>query len=164
MIKMNFALSLWENRDANLTLLNYTNYIKYTDFSYLELYNKIIETAILRQIQLDYVKWFLFIQEISKLKEIKFIHSILFPWNKDYEVESMISLWEEFLDSNQLYYREVILIWDDMELSEFIKIYTVLSETKINLKIHVSKKNLELYRFFDQISFNQQKVAFKFWK
>ena len=165
MIKMNFALSLWENRDTNLTLLNYTKYIEYTDFSYLELYNKIIETAIRRQIHLDFIRWFLFIQEISKLKEIKFIHSILFPWNKDYEAESMISLWEEFLDSSQLYYREVILIWDDMKLSEFIKIYTVLSETKTNLKIHVSKKNPELYQFFDQISLNQQIfVSFKIWE
>ena len=164
-IKIRMGLSLWEKRDTNLTLLNYTNYIEYTDFSYLELYNKIIETAIRRQIHLDFILWFLFIQEISKLKEVKFIHSILFPWNKDYEAESMISLWEELLDSSQLYYKEVILIWDDMELSEFIKIYTALSETKINLKIHVNKKNLEFYRFFDQISLNQQIfVSFKIWE
>ena len=164
MIKMIMGLSLWEKRDTNLTLLNYINYIKYTDFSYLELYNKIVETAIRRQIQLDYIKWFLFIQEIPKLKEIKFIHSILFPWNKKNDAESMISLWKEFLESSQFEYREVVLIWDDMELIEFIKIYMALSETKINLKIQINKDNLDFYKFFDQISLNQQKVTIKIWE
>ena len=165
MIKMDLGLSLWEKRDTNLTLLNYSDYIEYNEFSYLELYNKIIEIAIRRQIHLDFILWFLFIQEIPKLKEVKFIHSILFPWNKDYEAESMICLWEEFLDSSQLYYKEVILIWDDMELTEFIKIYTALSDTKINLIIHTSKENFEFNKFFDQISLNQRNlVTFKIWK
>ena len=110
MIKINMGLSLWEKRDSNLTLLNYINYIKYINFSYLELYNKIVETSIRRQIKCEFIKWFLFIQEISKLNEIKFIHSILFPWNKNYDAESMINLWKEFLDSSQFEYREVVLI------------------------------------------------------
>ena len=148
MMIMSMGLNISEKRDSCLTLSNYTEYMKYTDLNYLELYNKIIETAISRQINLSSFFCFVFIQEIPVLNETKFIQSIVFPWNKNLDAESMISIWNEFWETKKFDYKEVVFIWDGMGLDEFMKIFLAVSKTKTNLKIHTSKNNDKFYELF----------------
>ena len=155
MMKISMGLNISEERDTFLKLSNYAKYIEYTSFSYLEMYNKIIETAIRRQINLDWFICFVFIQEIPALNEIKFIRSIVFPWNKNFEAESMISIWNEFWETKKFDFIEVILIWDDMGLDEFIKVFLAVSETKTELRIHTNKNNGEFNKLFDKLWLNQ---------
>ena len=148
MMNMFMDLNISEKRDSCLTLSNYTEYMKYTDLNYLELYNKIIETAISRQINLSSFFCFVFIQEIPALNETKFIKSILFPWNKNFDEESMISIWNEFWETKKFDYKGVVLIWDGMGLDEFMKVFLAVSKTKAILKIHTSKNNDKFYELF----------------
>ena len=148
MMNISMGVNISEERDTNLTLSNYTKYMEYTSFSHLELYNKIIETAINRQINLEMLFCFVFIQEIPGLNETKFIRSIVFPWNKNFDSESMICIWNDFWETIKFDYKEVILIWDGMEIDEFMKVFLAVSETKANLKIHTSKNNGEFTKLF----------------
>ena len=129
MIQTNMGLSLSDKRDALLTLSNYTEYMQCTDLSYLELYNKIIETAIRRQIRLDMLHCFVFVHEIPDLKGVKYIRSILFPWSKSSDPKSMINIWKKFWKSKKFDFYEVVLIWDDMKIDQFMKIFTAVSDT-----------------------------------
>ena len=148
MMNMPMGLNISEKRDTYLTLSNYTEYMKYTSFSFLEQYNKIIEKAISRQIKLDLFHCFVFIQEIPALNETKFIKSILFPWNKNFDAESMISIWNDFWETKKFDFKEVFLIWDDMGLDEFMKVFLTVSKTTTNPKIHTSKNNDKFYELF----------------
>ena len=148
MMDMHMDLNISEERDTELRLSNYTKYMEYTSFSYLKQYNKIIEKAISRQIKLDLFHCFVFIQEIPVLNETKFIQSIVFPWNKNLDAESMISIWNEFWETKKFDYKEVVFIWDGMGLDEFMKIFLAVSKTKTNLKIHTSKNNDKFYELF----------------
>ena len=155
MMKIFMGLNISEKRDTYLKLSNYTKYMEYTSFSYLEMYNKIIETAISRQINLNLLHCFVFIQEIPTLNETKFIRLILIPWNKNFEAESMISIWNEFWETKKFDFIEVVLIWDGMELDEFMKVFLAVSETKTNLRIHINKNNGEFNKLFDKLWLNQ---------
>ena len=155
MMKIFMGLNISEERDTYLKLSNYAKYIEYTSFSYLEQYNKIIETAISRQINLDWFICFVFIQEIPALNEIKFIKSILFPWNKNFDAESMIRIWNDFWEKKMFDFKVVVLIWDDMGLDEFMKVFLAVSETKTKLRIHTSKNNGEFNKLFDKLWLNQ---------
>ena len=155
MIKMFIGISLLDKRDTLLTLSNYTEYMKYTNLIFLELYNKIIETAVRRQICLDMIRCFVFVHEIPDLKEVKYIRSILFPWNKSSDPESMINIWTEFWESKKFDYFEVVLIWDDMEIDQFLKMIIVVSKSKINFRIHANIDNIKLYNLFEEISQSQ---------
>ena len=111
MMNMTVGLNISEERNTYLKLSNYAKYMEYTSFSYLEQYNKIIETAINRQINLDWFICFVFIQEIPALNEIKFIKSILFPWNKNFDAEPMIRIWNDFWEKKMFDFKVVVLIW-----------------------------------------------------
>ena len=80
---------------------------------------------------------FVYIQEIPNLNEIKFIRSILFPWNKNFDAESIIKIWNEFWETKKFGFLGVVLIWDDMKNSEMMKIFLTVSENNTNLKIHI---------------------------
>ena len=164
MIKMYIGVSLSDKRDTWLTLSNYTEYMKYTNLIFLELYNKIIETAIRKQICLDMLRCFVFVHEIPDLKEVKYIRSILFPWNKSSYPESMISIWTEFWESKKFKFFEVFLIWDDMEIDQFLKIFSAVSDTVCKLKIHANKNNPEFFKLFCRIwNYKFSLVSIKIW-
>ena len=166
MIKMIVGLSLSDKRNTLLTLLNYTEYMKYTDFSYFDLYNLIVETAMRRKIPLNILKCFVFIQEIPDLKDTKFIHTIMFPWNMNNDPKKMIFIWSEFCDSMQFDYNEIILIWDDMRFDEFMKIFLAVSKTKVMLRIHSNKKNVAYYyQLLENIPLNKlSSISIKLWE
>ena len=155
MIQTYIGVSLSDKRDTWLTLSNYTEYMKYTNLIFLELYNKIIETAIRKQICLDKLRCFVFVNEIPDLKEIKYIRSILFSWNENSDPESMISIWTEFWESKKFDFFEVVFIWDDMEIDQFLKLIIVVSKSKINFRIHANKENFELCNLLEEISQSQ---------
>ena len=159
LIRIPVGFSLSEKRDTLLTLSNYTKYMEYTSFSNLEQYNKIIETAISRQIDLDLIYSFVFIHEIPTLNETKFIRSILFPWNKNFEAESMISIWNEFWETKKFDFIEVVLIWDGMGLDEFMKVFLAVSKTNTILRIHINKNNREFNKLFDRLWLNQLRTV-----
>ena len=164
MITMNIGLSLSSKRDTRITLFNYIEYMKYSDYSYSDLYNWIVETALRRKIQLNLLNCFVFIQEIPNLKDFKFINSILFTWNMNSNQESMISIWSEFWDAKRFDYYEVILLWDGMKLDDFMKIFLAVSNTKIKLKIHANKDKDDYWQFLEEISLNQlNSTSIKLW-
>ena len=166
MIKMIVGLSLSAKRNTLLTLLNYTEYMKYTDFSYFDIYNSIVEAAMRRKIPLSILKCFVFIQEIPYLKDTKFIQTIMFPWNMNSDPETMIFIWSEFCNSMQFDYNEVILIWDDMKFDEFMKIFLAVSKTKVMMKIHSNKNNVAYYyQLFENILLNKlSSISIKLWE
>ena len=166
MIEMTVGLSLSDKRNTWLTLYNYTQYMKYSDFSYFDLYNSIVETAMRRKIPLTILKCFVFIQEIPNLKDTKFIHTIMFPWNMNSDSESMIRIWSEFCDSKKFDYKVVILIWDDMKFDEFMKIFLAVSNTKAKLIIHSNVNNAAYYsQLFEKISLNKlSSIIIKLWE
>ena len=164
MMKISMGLNISNERDIYLKLSNYTKYLEYTSFSNLEQYNKIIETAISRQIKLYLFHFFVFIHEIPALNETKFIRSIVFPWNKNFDAESMISIWNEFWETEKFDFIVVVLIWDGMELDEFMKVFFAVSETKAKLKIHTSKNNGEFNKLLDKLWLNQlSTIEMKLW-
>ena len=164
MLKMNVSINLTNRRDTFLNLWNSVNYIEYNKLYDLELYNKIIETAIRRQIHLQMMICFAFIHEIPSLKNIKFIRSIVFLWNKSSNSTLMISIWIEFWTNNKLRFENVFLIWDDMEIDKFMNIFLAVSDTKCKLIIHVNKENNDFYKLFDRITLNQLSlISIKLW-
>ena len=164
MMNMLIGLNISSKRDTLLTLSNYTEYMEYTIFSNLEQYNKIIETAISRQINFDLFNCFVFIHKIPALNEIKFIRSILFPWNSDFKAESMIRIWNDFWEKKMFDFKVVVLIWGDMGLDEFMKVFLAVSKTKTNLRIHTSKYYEEFNKLFDNLWLNQlNSISIKLW-
>ena len=164
MMNMLIGLNISSKRDTLLTLSNYTEYMEYTIFSNLEQYNKIIETAISRQINFNLFNCFVFIHKIPALNEIKFIKSILFPWNSDFKAESMIRIWNDFWEKKMFDFKVVVLIWGDMGLDEFMKVFLAVSKTKTNLRIHTSKYYEEFNKLFDNLWLNQlNSISIKLW-
>ena len=164
MLKMHMGISLSEERNTNLTLSNYAKFMKYTDFDYLKLYNKIIETAIRRQIHFEMMICFVFIHEIPSLKNIKFIRAIVFPWSKNSNPLSMINIWKEFWDTKTIQFEEVVLIWDNMRTDQFIQIVNTISESRIKFRIHANIEKVEVYKLFDQYSLNKNSdISMSLW-
>ena len=123
MIDAEFSLSLSPKRDTNAKLSNFEEYAKESDLSYLDLYNKTIDKA-------TAIDWNLkkrmcaviFIEELSSLKDIKFIRQIIFPWTKNRSAENFIKIWEERVNSFGLSFMWLKIIWIDMEVSEVAKL------------------------------------------
>ena len=163
MITIDMILS--PERNSYLALSNYIKCMKEIDLSFMELYNKIIDVAINREFQLSLFNCYVFIHEIPNLKDIKYIRSILIPWNRDSDSESLINIWEELWDSKKIEFNDVILIWDDMQLEKFFNIFSAVSNYKIRLLIHANIENIELNKLFEKISLNKlDQFSIKIWR
>ena len=123
MIDTHFSLCLSSKRDTYVKLSNFEEYAKESDLSFLDLYNKTIDkaTAIDRNLKKS-MRAVLFIEELSSLKDIKFISHIIFPWTKNRSAENFIEILKERANSLRLEYIELIIVWIDMEVLEVAKL------------------------------------------
>ena len=151
MIETYYAFNRNKDWDTRVTLLNYRKYMKMVDFSYIDLYNKIVDIAIEKEFKQYWIATFAFIHEIQGLNNIKFIKTILFPWNEENEAEKMIEIWKEFTESKTFEYNDVKLIWDGMDIKNFIKIYIALANQNIKLQIVVKKNFQNLSHFLNEV-------------
>ena len=79
MIDAEFSLSLSPKRDTDVQLSNFEEYAKESDLSFLDLYNKTIDKATAIDVKLrNRMHAVVFIEELSSLKDIKFISHIIF--------------------------------------------------------------------------------------
>ena len=165
MINTSFGLSLSKERDILLWITNFCDYMSITDFTFLELYNRIIEVAIQRSIKLSNIMSFVFIQEVPFLVDSLFINSIVFPWNEETNSDSMIDSWLKLMESNNIKFESVVLIWDGMIFDEFAKIYNTISNHKnIKLKIYEDTMLTDYISLLDRISHDQQSsISFNLW-
>ena len=147
MVWMCLKLSLSKDKNTLMALSNYRKYMRQTENNNLELYNKLIQTAINREIDLSRFYSYVFINEISGLKDVQYIRFIVFPWNKEKNSDSMIKAWKKFTKSKKFAYFSVRLIWDGMPLKEFLKIYKVLVSQNVRIEIvsHLNLNNLSLF-------------------
>ena len=120
---------------------------KELDFNFLHLYNKIVDIVIEKEIKIDNIISYVFVQELPILKDIKYIDSIIFPWNEESKVEELIKIWKDFTESKMFDFKNIRLIWDGMDIKNFMKIYEFLSHKNIAVKI-ITKKNLQLLETF----------------
>ena len=146
MIEQNFWVTLWNGRDAMMKLSDYKTYVNVVDLDYLDMYNKIIETAINREINLANICSYVFIGDILSLTNVQFIKIIIFPWNDESDVDWMIKTWDQFSELKTFKYDEVKLIWDGMDIDSFMKILKKLWEQKINWNVisKIDNINFEL--------------------
>ena len=142
MINTYYGFNRNNDWDTRITLLNYREIMKMPEFSFKDLYNKIIDIAIEREINLAKIVTYAFIHEILELKDIRYIKSILFPWNKENDAEKMIMIWKDFTESKTFSYHDVVFIWDGMEIKEFMKLYAVLANQSVKIKV-IAKKDLQ---------------------
>ena len=123
MIDANFSLSLSQKRDTDAQLSNFEEYAKESDLSYLDLYSKTIDKATAIDVNLwNRMRAVVFIEELSSLKDLKFISHIIFPWTKNRSAENFIKIWEERVSSLRLNFIFLKIIWIDMEVSEVAKL------------------------------------------
>ena len=160
MIHMNLGLCLSCDRDTLLKSSNYKDYIKFSDFELLDLYNNIIKIAQERWIDLKNIKSYAFINEIESLKIVKFIHSIIFPWNEENNPDTMIQKWKNLIQLQTLQFRVVKLIWDKMKFDDFIKIYRIVSNEKIKVHVYCRKELQSLINFLEEPIYNQRSKSF----
>ena len=146
--------------DTWITLSDYRESMKYSEFTYIDLYNKIVDIAIERKIKLEWIVTFAFVHEILELKDVKYIESILFPWNEDNEADEMIKIWREFTESKKFEYNDVRLIWDGMDVKSFIKIYNILASQNVDVRIISSKSIANLVKFMSEIVCNQKRESY----
>ena len=153
MMQIQLYLSLEDNKSIQMRLTDYKKYIDQVDNSYLKMYNKVVQHIIDTDFDISFVESFAFINKAWHLSDVKYIKHILFPCNKESDTESMLNAWKEFIDSNKFNYKNVILIWDDMEYAKFMQIYNVLMKQNIEIQIVSTKKLNELAKVIG-ISFN----------
>ena len=162
MLVINFGFSRDIKWDTNISISNYREWMKESSFDHSKLYNRVVDVAIKRDIKLERIATFVFVHEIPNLKNIKFIRSILFPWNEENEANSMIKIWKEFSESKTFNYKEVRLIWDGMDIKSFMKIFTTVLHQSNDIKI-IAKKDLQyLINFWREfISTKSNNIFFK---
>ena len=142
MIDANFALSLSQKRDTDVLLSYFEEYAKESDLSFLDLYNKTIDKATAIDVNLwNRMCTIVFIEELSSLKDIKFISLIIFPWTKNRSAENFIKIWEERDNSLRLNFILLIIVWIDMEVSEVAKLIDWLHSYPKQIISSVKKLN-----------------------
>ena len=146
MINTVFGLNLFKERDTCIKISNYKEHMKDLELWYLDIYNTIIETAIKREIDLRNIYSYIFIHEITLLKDVQYIRSIIFPWSENADVDWMIETWDQFVELKSFKYEEVKLVWDGINIDHFMKIFQKLWDQKIKWDIIIKKdfKFLEL--------------------
>ena len=159
MIIIYFGFARNKYIDTWITLSSYRKSMKYSEFTYIDLFNKIVDISIERNIKLEWIVTFAFVHEILELKDVKYIKSILFPWNEENEADEMIKIWREFTESKRFEYNDVRLIWDGMDDKSFIKIYNILASQNVYIRI-ISKKSIaNLVKFMIEIVCNQKRES-----
>ena len=151
MIDWTLSLSLSPKRDTDAKLSNFEEYAKESDLSYLDLYNKTIDkaTAIDRSLRINmYVV--VFIEELSSLKDLKYISHIIFPWTKNRSAENFIKIWEERTNSLTLSFIRLVIVWIDMEVSEVAKLIDWLHSYSKRI-ISSAKKLNEIVNLVDLV-------------
>ena len=152
MIDANFSLSLSQKRDTDVQLSNFEEYAKESDLSYIDLYNKAIDKTIAIDVNLwNRMCTIVFIEELSSLKDIKFISHIIFPWTKNRSADNFIKIWEEWYDSLSLEFLELIIVWIDMEVSEVAKLIDWLHSYPKQIISSVKKLN-EIINLVDLVN------------
>ena len=151
MIDAYFSLSLSSKRDTDAKLSNFEEYAKESDLSYLDLYRKTIDKATAIDVNLwNRMCAVVFIEELSNLKDIKFISHIIFPWTKNRSVENFIKIWKERDNSLRLEFIELIIVWIDMEVSEVAQLIDWL-HSKPKQIISSAKKLNEIVNLVDLV-------------
>ena len=142
MIDAYFSLSLSPKRDRNNLFSNFEEYAKESDLSYLDLYRKTVDkaTAINRSLRINMYA-FVFIEELSNLKDIKFISNFIFPWTKNRSADNFIKIWEERVNSLSLEFIELLIVWIDMEASEVAKLIDWLHLNRKRIISNTKKLN-----------------------
>ena len=152
MIDADFSLSLSPKRDTYVQLSNFEEYAKESDLSYLELYNKTIDKATAIDVNLrNNMRVIVFIEELSSLKDLKFISHITFPWTKNRSAENFIKIWEEWSNSLIIYFIRLVIVWIDMEASEVAKLIDWLHSYPKQI-ISSSKKLNEIVNLVDLVN------------
>ena len=160
MIDISFGFARNKYIDTWITLSDYRESMKHPEFTYIDLYNKIVDIAIERKIKLEWIVAFALVHEILELKDVKYIKSILFPWNNENEADEMIKIWREFTESKKFEYSNVTLIWDGMDVKSFIKIYNILTSQNVNIRIISRKSIANLVKFMSEIVCNQKRESY----
>ena len=155
MIDIYFEINLWKGRDANMLLSNYKNYMKMTEFDYKDQYNKLVEVAISREIELPRFITYIFINEIPFMTDITYINAIIFPWDTETTVAEMIKIWDEFSELKPFSFSYVKLIWDGMSFEDFLSIYLMLVNQGVKTEVIAENKWLNLGLFLNQCYKNQ---------
>ena len=134
MIDAKLVFNLSAERDTNMRLLEYDKYAKKTDLTFLNLYRDSIDKLISLKVSLStWVYSAIFIEEIHHLKDIAFISHIIFPWTKDKETDSLISIWKKSYSKSYLKFNRLILAWTDMQIYEVSKLIEILPSDYIFL-------------------------------
>ena len=151
MIDGTFSLSLSPKRDTDAKLSNFEEYAKESDLSFLDLFNKTIDKATAIDAKLrNRMHAIVFIEELSRLKDIMFISHIIFPWTKNRSAENFIKIWEDLSASSRVKFIELIIVWIDMEVSEVAKLIDWLHSYSKRI-ISSSKKLNEIVNLVDLV-------------
>ena len=142
MIDVNFSLSLSPKRGTGVLLSNFEEYAKESDLSYLDLYRKTIDKVTAIDVKLKKrINVIAFIEELSNLKDIKFISNFIFPWTKNRSADNFIKIWEERVNSLGLEFIELLIVWIDMEVSEVAKLIDWLHSNRKRIISNTMKLN-----------------------
>ena len=152
MLSMPLRLSLRTCLDTNMTLGDYQEYIKETDLDNLDLYNKVVEIAIKRGINLKDIYSFVYLNDLPRLKDVQYIKFIVIIWNQESDVGLIIKNWNDFYESKEVGFKEVWLIWDGMWIKDFIKIYSILCNKKFWTGVVTKRDWKQLALFLDEIN------------
>ena len=151
MLSMPLGLSLRTCLDTCMTLQNYQEYIKDTDLDNLDLYNKVVEIAIKRGIDLKDINSFVYLNDLSRLKDVQYIKFIVIIWNQESDVGLIIKNWNDFYESKEINFGTVWLIWDGMPIKDFIKIFSILCNKRFETRVITKWDWKKLALFLDEI-------------
>ena len=152
MLKIDIRLSLSQNRNTQMMLSNYKQYIDYNEFTYLELYRRVIKIASNKEIPYETFNSFIFIHEASEIKDIKYIKFIVIPCRSEDNSETLIKTWNEFTENRSFKFDSVKLIWNDMKLDRFWDLFKAISSSKVNIEIISSKNDFMYLDFLKEIA------------
>ena len=152
MLSMPLGLSLRTRLDTYMTLGDYRKYIKDTDLDNLDLYNKVVDIAIERGINLKYINSFVFFNDLPRLKDVQYIKIIVIIWNQESDVDLIIKNWTDFYESKEVDFKAVRIIWDGMSIKDFIKIFSILCNKRFETRVITKWDWKQLALFLDEIN------------
>ena len=152
MLSMPLGLSLRSCLDTNMTLGNYRKYIKETDLDNLDLYNKVVEIATKRGIDLNDINSFVYLNDLPRLKDAQYIKFIVIIWNQESDVGLIIKNWNDFYESKEVDFKRILLIWDGMWIKNFIKIFSILCNKEFKTGVITKRDWKQLALFLDEIN------------
>ena len=152
MLSMWLGLSLRTCLDTCMTLEDYREYIKETDLDNLDMYNKVVDIAIKRGINLNNINSFVYLNDLPRLKDAQYIKNIVIIWNEESDASLIIKNWTDFYESKEVDFKEVWLIWDGMWIKDFIKIFSILCNTRFETGVVTKRDWKQLALFLDEIN------------